>query len=53
VLFKEQPLPSGSFSEKKVHFQAADIAAIKSRSLRGIEARTAPPALRYLWTNGW
>jgi hypothetical protein len=41
VLFKEQPLPPGSFSEKKVHFQAADIAAIKSCSLRGIEARAA------------
>jgi hypothetical protein len=32
----------------KVHFQAADIAAIKSCSLRGIEARTGRLALRYL-----
>jgi hypothetical protein len=52
VLFKEQPLPSGSFSEKKVHFQAADIAAIKSCSLRGIEARTGRLTLRYLGANG-
>jgi hypothetical protein len=51
VLFKEQPLPPGSFSEKKVHFQAADIAAIKSCSLRGIERPTALFVLRYLSTN--
>jgi hypothetical protein len=51
VLFKEQPLPSGSFSEKKVHFQAADIAAIKNCSLRGIEGPTALFVLRYPGTN--
>jgi hypothetical protein len=36
----------------KVHFQAADIATIKSFSLRGIEARTGRLALRYLTANG-